>query len=83
MSRQTILAINVVVVGWTAVVRYLTYIDGDVVDSSFAMLPHVPPLWIPPRLLNDTVHRVWSMCCHATMVDILSWGQSLRCRLVS
>lgn len=75
-------ALGTVDVGWAAVVRCLSFIDGDVVDSSFAMLPHVPPLWNPSGLVHDAVRREWSMCCHATRVNVLSSRHLLRCRLV-
>lgn len=69
-------------VGWAAVVRCLSFIDGGVVDSSFAMLPPVPPLWNLPDLVNDAVRWEWSMCCHATRVNVLTSRHFLRCRLV-
>lgn len=56
-------AVGTVDVGWAAVVRCLSFIDGDVVDSSFAMLPCVPPLWNLQVLVHDAVRREWSMCC--------------------
>lgn len=60
-------------------VRCLSYIDGDVVVSSFVMQPHVPPLWIA---------KIWSLsqwtesgAC-ASKVDLLPSRQSQWCRLV-